>query len=91
MWNSTRETPLFFQWQHLHRSDQNKSPSHAGPCLSRYNTKHNNPQQASHHPFYEKLEKVPDSTLKEMGVKLSPKRRSSGDPAHDLTVGVGKK
>jgi ectoine hydroxylase-related dioxygenase (phytanoyl-CoA dioxygenase family) len=62
---------LFFHSLTLHASDQNKSPNPRWSFICCYNTKHNNPYKASHHPFYEKLEKVPDTRLKEMGAKLA--------------------
>jgi len=62
---------LFFHSLTLHASDQNKSPNPRWSFICCYNTKHNNPYKASHHPFYEKLEKVPDTRLKEMGARLA--------------------
>jgi ectoine hydroxylase-related dioxygenase (phytanoyl-CoA dioxygenase family) len=56
---------LFFHSNTLHRSDQNKSPHPRWSLICCYNTRANNPYKASHHPFYETLEKVPDSALKE--------------------------
>ena len=81
---------LFFHSNTLHRSDQNKSPDPRWTLICCYNTKHNNPYKASHHPFYEPLVKAPDSALKAMGVKLFPKDTEFWDPAHDQTVGAGK-
>jgi len=82
---------LFFHSNTLHRSDQNKSPHPRWSLLCCYNTRRNNPYKASHHPFYEKLEKVPDSTLKKMGVKLFSESTEFWDPAADKTVGAAKK
>lgn len=81
---------LFFHSNTLHRSDQNKSPQPRWSLLCCYNTRHNNPYKASHHPFYEKLEKVSDSALKEMGMKLFSEQTEFWDPALDKTVGAGK-
>jgi ectoine hydroxylase len=81
---------LFFHSNILHRSDQNKSPHPRWSLLCCYNTKHNNPYKASHHPFYEKIEKVPDTRIKEMGVKLFAESTEFWDPARDQTVGAGK-
>jgi len=81
---------IFFHGNLLHRSDQNKSADPRWSLLCCYNTKHNNPYKASHHPFYEKLQKVPDSRIKEMGVKLFADGTEFWDPAHDRTVGAGK-
>src|SRR6201995_5664188 len=82
---------LFFHSNTLHRSDQNKSPLPRWSLICCYNTRHNNPYKASHHPFYEKLEIVPDSALKEMGVKLFADKTEFWDPARDKTVAGGKK
>jgi ectoine hydroxylase len=81
---------LFFHSNTLHRSDQNKSPHPRWSLLCCYNTKHNNPYKASHHPFYERLEKAPDSALKEMGDKLFAEGTKFWDPTEDQTVGAGK-
>ncbi len=82
---------LFFHSNTLHRSDANKSPHPRWTLICCYNTKHNNPFKASHHPSYEPLVKVPDSTLREMGVKLFAEGTEFWDPAYDKTVGAGKK
>ena len=81
---------LFFHSNTLHRSDQNKSPDPRWSLLCCYNTKHNNPYKSSHHPFYEKLEKVSDSRLKEMAEKLFSEATEFWDPARDKTVGAAK-
>lgn len=62
---------VFFHSNTLHASDQNKSEHPRWSFICCYNTKHNNPYKTSHHPFYEKLEKVPDSRLKQMGAQLN--------------------
>ena len=82
---------VFFHCNTLHRSDQNKSPLPRWSMICCYNTKHNNPYKASHHPFYEKLEKVPDSALKEMGVKLFSEKTEFWEPGIDKTVAAGKR
>jgi hypothetical protein len=61
---------LFFHSNTLHRSDQNKSSWPRWSLLCCYNTRHNNPYKASHHPFYEPLARIADSKLKEIGAKL---------------------
>ena len=81
---------LFFHSNLLHRSDQNKSPHPRWSMLCCYNTKHNNPYKASHHPFYEPLVKLPDSALKEMGAKLFSDKAEFWEPSIDKTVGAGK-
>ena len=82
---------LFFHSNTLHRSDQNKSPNPRWSMICCYNTKHNNPYKASHHPFYEKLTVVSDTALKEMGVKLFSNKTDFWDPDHDKTVAGGKR
>lgn len=82
---------LFFHSNLLHRSDQNKSPHPRWSFICCYNTRHNNPYKASHHPFYEKLEKVPDSRLKEMGVKLFAESSEFWNPSADKSLAGGRK
>jgi ectoine hydroxylase-related dioxygenase (phytanoyl-CoA dioxygenase family) len=82
---------LFFHCNTLHRSDQNRSPHPRWSLLCCYNTKHNNPYKASHHPFYEPLVRTSDGAIKEMGVRLFSERAEFWDPAADKTVGAGKK
>ena len=81
---------LFFHSNTLHRSDQNKSPHPRWSFICCYNTKHNNPYKASHHPFYEKLEKVPDSALKDMGAKLLSDSDAFWNPKQDKSMAGGK-
>jgi len=80
----------FFHSNTLHRSDQNKSPNPRWSLLCCYNTKHNNPYKASHHPFYEPLETLPDSIIKDMGAKLFGAETEFWNPKYDQTVGSGK-
>ncbi len=82
---------LFFHSNTLHASDQNKSPNPRWSFICCYNTKHNNPYKASHHPFYEKLEKVPDTRLKEMGAKLFAANAEFWNPRADKTMAGGKR
>ena len=81
---------LFFHSNTLHRSDQNTSETPRWSLLCCYNTRHNNPYKKSHHPFYKRLEKLPDSAIKEMGSKLFESGTEFWDPANDETVGTGK-
>ena len=81
---------LFFHSNTLHRSDQNTSDEPRWSLLCCYNSKHNNPYKESHHPFYEPLEKLPDSAIKEMGAKLFESDTEFWDPAADETVGASK-
>jgi len=87
---------LFFHCNTLHRSDQNKSPNPRWSMICCYNTKHNNPYKASHHPFYEKLEKVSDSALKGNGREivfredgvLGAEHRQDGRGGETLELGL---
>ena len=81
---------LFFHSNLLHRSDQNTSEHPRWSLICCYNTRHNNPYKASHHPFYEPLEKLPDSAIREMGSKMFEVETDFWDPAKDETVGAGK-
>lgn len=82
---------LFFHSNTLHASDQNKSPHPRWSLICCYNTKHNNPYKESHHPFYEKLEKVSDSALKEMGANLFSGENGFWNPSIDKTLKGGGK
>ena len=82
---------LFFHSNTLHRSDQNTSDDPRWSLICCYNTKHNNPYKESHHPFYEPLEKLPDSAIKEMGEKLFEAKTEFWDPSIDDTTGAGEK
>ncbi len=82
---------LFFHSLTLHASDQNKSPQPRWSFICCYNTRHNNPYKESHHPFYEKLEKVADSRLKEMGTKLFSENTEFWNPRAAKSMAGGKK
>ena len=82
---------LYFHSNLLHRSDQNTSDSQRWSLICCYNTKHNNPYKESHHPFYQPLEKLPDSAIKEMGAKLFEEGADFWNPAEDKTTGAGEK
>ena len=66
---------LFFHANMLHRSDQNKSDNPRWSMICCYNAAKNDPYKESHHPRYTPLHKVPDSAIKEAGLK----RFSSAD------------
>lgn len=80
----------FFHSNTLHSSAANKSPHPRWSLLCCYNTKHNNPYKASHHPSYEPLERVTDAALKEMGVTLFGDDVTFWNPSEDATVGNEK-
>ncbi len=60
---------LFFHGNLLHRSDQNRSDHPRWSMICCYNSAHNNPYKESHHPRYTPLEVVPDSRIREVGIK----------------------
>lgn len=69
---------LFFHSNLLHRSDQNKSESPRWSMICCYNAARNDPYKESHHPRYTPLKVVPDSAVKEVGVR---RFADSGDVA----------
>lgn len=60
---------LFFHSNLLHRSDQNHSENPRWSMICCYNAARNDPYKESHHPRYTPLSKVPDSAIKEAGLK----------------------
>lgn len=60
---------LFFHANLLHRSDQNKSDNPRWSMICCYNSAKNNPYKEHHHPRYTPLSKVPDSAIREAGLK----------------------
>ncbi|HAA77833.1 TPA: phytanoyl-CoA dioxygenase family protein [Candidatus Latescibacteria bacterium] len=60
---------LFFHCNILHRSDRNASPNPRWSLICCYNAARNNPYRESHHPCYTPLDKVPDSAIKDVGIK----------------------
>ncbi|MSR81054.1 MAG: phytanoyl-CoA dioxygenase family protein [Gemmataceae bacterium] len=60
---------LFFHGNLLHRSDQNRSDHPRWSMICCYNAATNNPYKESHHPRYTPLEVVPDSRIREVGIK----------------------
>ena len=60
---------LFFHANLLHRSDQNHSDNPRWSMICCYNAARNNPYEESHHPRYTPLKKVPDSAIREAGLK----------------------
>jgi ectoine hydroxylase len=81
---------LFFPSNLLHASDANHSDQPRWGLLCCYNTRHNDPYKASHHPGYTPLAKLPDSALKALGAKGSEAGQVFLDPARDRTTGAGK-
>jgi len=60
---------LFFHSNLLHRSDQNRSEHPRWSMICCFNARSNDPYKESHHPRYTPLERLPDSAIKEIGVK----------------------
>jgi hypothetical protein len=60
---------LFFHCNLLHRSDQNRSEHPRWSMICCYNAARNDPYKDSHHPRYTRLQKVPDSTITETGIR----------------------
>jgi hypothetical protein len=60
---------LFFHANLLHRSDQNKSDNPRWSMICCYNAARNNPYKEHHHPRYTPLSKVPDSAIREAGLR----------------------
>lgn len=60
---------LFFHANLLHRSDQNRSDQPRWAMICCYNAARNDPYKESHHPRYTPLTVVPDSAIKEVGIK----------------------
>jgi ectoine hydroxylase-related dioxygenase (phytanoyl-CoA dioxygenase family) len=60
---------LFFHCNLLHRSDQNHSDYPRWSMICCYNAARNDPYKESHHPRYTPLHKVPDSAIKEAGLR----------------------
>ena len=60
---------LFFHANLLHRSDQNRSDNPRWSMICCYNAARNNPYKEHHHPCYTPLSKVPDSAIREAGLR----------------------
>ena len=60
---------LFFHANLLHRSDQNRSEHPRWSMICCYNAARNDPYKESHHPRYTPLVKVPDSAIREAGLR----------------------
>ena len=69
---------LFFDANTLHRSDQNRSDHARWSMICCYNAARNDPYKESHHPRYTKLDIVPDSAIRDVGIK---RFADSGDVA----------
>ena len=67
---------LFFHSNTLHCSARNDSEHPRWSMICCYNAKSNDPYKEAHHPRYTPLAKVPDSMIKQVGI-----RRFEDDPA----------
>jgi len=61
---------LFFHCNTLHRSDRNTSAKRRWTMICCYNAARNDPVVEHHHPRYTPLTKVPDATLKAVGLRF---------------------
>jgi ectoine hydroxylase-related dioxygenase (phytanoyl-CoA dioxygenase family) len=62
---------LFFHSNVMHRSDQNRSPNRRWTVIMCYNAARNDPYLEHHHPRYTPLSKVPETAVKEAGVRFA--------------------
>jgi phytanoyl-CoA dioxygenase PhyH len=60
---------LFFHANLLHRSAENRSENPRWSMICCYNAARNDPYKDSHHPRYTPLAKVPDSAIREAGLR----------------------
>jgi ectoine hydroxylase len=60
---------LFFHCNLLHRSDQNHSDRPRWSMICCYNAARNDPYKEHHHPRYTPLHKVPDSGIRDAGLR----------------------
>jgi len=60
---------LFFHSNLLHRSDQNRSEHPRWAMICCYKAARNDPYKEAHHPRYTPLHKVPDSAIREAGLR----------------------
>jgi ectoine hydroxylase-related dioxygenase (phytanoyl-CoA dioxygenase family) len=58
---------LFFHCNLLHRSDANRSPNPRWSLICSYNAARNPCREKLNHPGYQRLEKLPDHKIKEIG------------------------
>lgn len=60
---------IFFHPNLLHRSDMNRSEAPRWSMICCYNAARNDPYKDSHHPRYTPLDIVPDTRIKEVGIR----------------------
>ena len=67
---------IFFHCNLLHCSGQNRSPNPRRAFLCCYNAARNSPYKVVRHPQYTPLAKVPDSAIKDTGLKIARQQYS---------------
>jgi ectoine hydroxylase-related dioxygenase (phytanoyl-CoA dioxygenase family) len=77
---------VLFHGNTLHCSAPNTSDKPRWSLICCYNTKHNDPYKDSGHPRYTPLTKVPDSAVREIGMRGSTVEASFYDRRQDKTV-----
>ena len=77
---------IFFHCNTLHTSNQNHSQLPRTMLLFAYNTRHNDPYLAHHHPAFTPIKRLPDTAVKERGCDPAPARRDYCDLTQDKTA-----
>jgi ectoine hydroxylase len=78
-------TGLFFHSNLLHASAQNTSPRARWALICCYNAARNNPYKGSHHPRYNRLDKVSDDAILKTGIRATDSGSDFVEPASDKT------
>ena len=78
-------TGLFFHSNLLHASAQNTSPRARWALICCYNAARNNPYKDSHHPRYNRLDKVSDDAILKTGIRATNSGSDFVEPASDKT------
>jgi len=78
-------TGLFFHSNLLHASAQNTSPRARWALICCYNAARNNPYKDSHHPRYNRLDKVFDDAIVKTGIRATDSGSDFVEPAGDKT------
>jgi hypothetical protein len=77
---------LFFHANLLHASAKNTSPRPRWALICCYNAARNDPYKDSHHPRYNKLDRVDDDSILRTGVRATEPESDYVDPASDKTA-----
>ncbi|MCA8986066.1 MAG: phytanoyl-CoA dioxygenase family protein [Planctomycetaceae bacterium] len=82
---------LFFDGNLLHRSDANESDFPRWGLICCYNTRSNDPLIPHHHPGYTPLSKLPDTAIRQTGIRTTAAQqqflRQEEDKTTRVTVG----